>query len=126
MPDVTTIVPPNVKSDDKKILVWILALIAAGIVWIVSWFVSRINSESEYNRKMIEEGTAERTQQREEFTKAITLLSKSVDDAARSTGSLVKQSELTVKWLEKLAKDTEAGVWRSRDPSPPSPIPQPQ
>lgn len=120
MPDIIT--PPDVPGTHNKMLLWVLGLVAGGIVFAASWVGSRMSSDADFTRKLVEQANAERG----DNLKALTLLSENVRQSSDQTRALVISSELTNKWLEKIAKDQEAGAWRGREPTPPSPSPVPK
>lgn len=98
-PDVTT---PEVDGTANKMLVWILGLVAAGIVAFASWTFSRMNADSDFTRKLVEQGNVERA----EHLKALTVLGENVRQAGEQTRALVQSSDATVKLLRDIRDDT--------------------
>jgi hypothetical protein len=107
MPDIIT--PPDVPGTQNKMLLWVLGLVAGGIVFAASWVASRMNADADFTRKLVEQGNSERA----EHLKALTVLGENVRQSSEQTRALVEQtkavvqsSEATVKLLKDIRDDT--------------------
>lgn len=116
----------KVPSDNNALIRWIVvALIGAG-----AYVGSNMLSDSKANRDFLQgqivSNLTELGKSSSGQAATIQIVAQGQAELVLSVQHLASIAEGTQKWIEKLAKDQENGVWLDRKAKAPSPMPEPQ